>query len=308
MTESRSVLVLGGTGFLGRHLARTLTARGDTVVSASRGGPVRVDLTATPPRELTALLDRIRPDAVINASGRAWQATDQEMWEGNAQAVERLAEAMTALPYGPRLIHLGSVHEYGPGTPGAGTPEDRVPAPVAAYGRSKLRGSEAVLEAARTAGLDAVVLRLGNVCGAGTPRGSLLGAIGAQLTRAGDGPLGLRLPPLTSWRDVIDVRDAVDAVLAAVPAGDGVINIGGGAAVLMRELVERLIKLSEVAVEITDEPVGAPGTPPRVDADWQLLDISKAGRVLGWSPRRDLDDSLRELLATARNDIMEGKK
>ncbi|MFF4838313.1 NAD-dependent epimerase/dehydratase family protein [Streptomyces sp. NPDC001315] len=308
MTQGRPVLVLGATGFLGRHIAEAFAGAGDAVVRAARSGPLRVDLTTIATWELAALLHRIRPAVVVNAAGRAWQATDQEMWEANAVAVERLAGAMTDLPDAPRLIQLGSVHEYGPGTPGTGTTEDRVPAPVTAYGRSKLHGSQAVLAAAGTTGLDAVVLRLGNVYGPGTARGSLLGAVGAQLAQAGDGPLELRLGPLTARRDFVDVRDAVDAVRAAATvAGLGpegrVVNIGSGTAVPTRDLVERLIDLSGVPVDIVDEGSGGPA---RADVEWQQLDISKARRLLGWHPRRDPDDSLRDLLATERNDILEG--
>ncbi|MBB5119702.1 hypothetical protein AF335_12230 [Streptomyces eurocidicus] len=297
----RRVLVLGGTGFLGAHLVGAFAATGAEVLSASRGGPLSVDLTAASPDELAAVLRDARPDVVVNAAGRAWQATEREMREANAVAVGKLVGALARLPSRPRLIQLGSVHEYGPGTVGAGTSEHEVPAPVTAYGRSKLDGSLAVLEGVRSGGLNAVVLRLANVCGPGAPRGSLLGAVTAQLAgHSGVGPVELRLAPLRARRDFVDVRDVAAAVVAAadLPYPDGakpVVNVGRGVAVPMRDLVERLIALSGVPVRIEEIPdAGA----ARNDVEWQQLDISRARLLLGWRPRYGLDESLRDLLAS----------
>ncbi|MET9606961.1 NAD(P)-dependent oxidoreductase [Streptomyces sp. NPDC006512] len=301
-TAPRHVLLLGGTGFLGTRLHSAFDAAGYRVTTASRtGGPVRLDLTATAPGELAALLDDLRPDLVVNAAGRAWQATEQDMLEANALAVEDLVEALAAAPGRPRLVHLGTIHEYGPGTVGSGTPEEHEPAPVTAYGKSKLRGSLAVLRAVEAGRLDAVVLRVANVCGPGTARGSLLGSVGARLAdavRAGTPELELRLAPLRARRDYVDVRDVCDAVLAAasVPLGpkDATINVGRGTAVPVRDLVDRLAACSGLDVRIVEERAGDTG---RTDVEWQQSDISRARRVLGWSPRRSLDESLGDLLS-----------
>ncbi|MEU3692465.1 NAD-dependent epimerase/dehydratase family protein [Streptomyces narbonensis] len=310
-TGTPTVLVLGGTGFLGRHIAAGFAATGAEVVPSARHGANRVDLTAADPGPLAALLRDVRPDVVVNASGRAWAAGAQEMAAANCDAVATLAAALAELPAPPRLIHLGSVHEYGPGTVGAGTREDHEPAPVTDYGRSKLGGTRAVLDAVRTEGLDAIVLRLANVCGPGTHRGSLLGAVGARLAEAlaaagpaadPADPLELRLAPLRAHRDFVDVRDVVDAVLAAAGAprqAHPVINIGSGAARPMRRIIDRLVALSGLPVRIVEDA----GDPLRTDAEWQQLDITRARRVLNWSPARDLDTSLSDLLGAARTEL-----
>ncbi|MFJ9526349.1 NAD-dependent epimerase/dehydratase family protein [Streptomyces cyaneofuscatus] len=308
MTVGRTVLLLGGTGFLGRAIGAAFEAGGARVLSAARGGPLRLDLTRAGAEDLAALLRAHPPDVVVNAAGRAWRATDEEMYAANAHAVVRLVEAMAGLPDRPRLIQLGSVHEYGAGVVGAGLREDHPPAPVTAYGRSKLRGSQAVLDGVRTANLDGIVLRLANVCGPGAPAGSLLGAVGARLARAGsapraaDDPVVLRVAPLRARRDFVDVRDVAEAVVAAAglpgtgPA-EPVINIGLGEALDMRELVERLAALSGLPVRIVEAETDGP---LRADVEWQRLDVSKARLLLGWRPRRGVDRSLGDLLAVER--------
>ncbi|MFF3820307.1 NAD-dependent epimerase/dehydratase family protein [Streptomyces bluensis] len=319
------VVVLGGTGYLGRHLGEAFHADGAQVHLVSRNpagddpaepGLVRMDLLAAGPRELSAFFGSLRPDVVVNAAGRAWRADEAEMTAGNADLVLRVTESLVGLPRPPRLIQLGTVHEYGAGTPGAGTPEEQVPAPVTPYGRTKLLGTQAVLRAAADHGLDGVVLRLANVIGAGAPAGSLFGMVAAHLGAAaraqllGEKPDELRLPPLRAHRDVVDVHDAVDAVRAAATApaadlGGQVVNIGRGEAVPMDALIHRMVELSGVDLPVVETVTDQP---TRTDAQWQQLDVSRALRLLGWQPRRTLDASLRDLLAAAVPAPANGRK
>jgi nucleoside-diphosphate-sugar epimerase len=310
-----SVVVLGGTGFLGRHLGEAFAALGARVHTVSRTGghdpardhtSVRLDLLAAAPEEIAGLLDSIGADVVVNAAGRAWRADEEQMAAGNAELVERLVVALAELSGPPvRLIQLGSVHEYGAGALDAATGEDHTPAPVTAYGRTKLMGTRTVLRATSERSVDGVVLRLANVIGAGVPEGSLFGRVAAHLGEAaradarGEKAAELRLPPLRAARDLVDVGDAVAATLAAATApGAAVtgraINVGRGEAVPMRGLIHRMVSLSGLEVPVVEDPEGSLS---RTDVAWQRLDIARAERLLGWRPRRYLDDSLRDLLA-----------
>ncbi|MFI2289906.1 NAD-dependent epimerase/dehydratase family protein [Streptomyces niveus] len=319
------VVVLGGTGFLGRRIGEAFTADGALVHLVSRSperdgtaGPrsVGIDLLTAGPRELTEFFGSVRPDVVVNAAGRAWRADEAEMTAGNADLVARVTESLVGLPHVPRLIQLGTVHEYGAGTPGAGTSEDQEPAPVTPYGRTKLLGTRIVLRAAAEHGLDGVVLRLANVIGAGAPAGSLFGMVAAHLGEAaraqslGEKPDELRLPPLRAHRDIVDAHDAVDAVRAAATApgtelGGQVVNIGRGEAVPMQELIHRMVELSGVDLPVVESVADQPG---RNDAQWLQLDVSRARRLLRWQPRRTLDASLRDLLTAALPTPVNGRK
>ncbi|MER5494713.1 NAD-dependent epimerase/dehydratase family protein [Streptomyces sp. NPDC002454] len=316
-TERRAT-VLGGTGFLGRHLRAGFRSAGFHVVCVSRALPdpspptrvpdesfVAFDLLAASPRELHALLADTDADVVVNAAGAVWGVTEQHMHRANTGLVTALVAALHGTPRGPRLIQLGSVHEYGAGTHGAGFAEDGTEAPVTPYGRSKLAASRSVLDAARAGALDGVVLRMANVIGPGAPAGSLLGDVAAHLERYVDAPTAtdaeLLLPPLRAERDFVDVRDVVDAVLAAARAPRGevsgrAVNIGSGRAVRTGEVVERLLALSGLPVRLVER--AADGVAPGAAVDCQKLDVSLARRLLGWEPRRGLDASLSGLLSS----------
>ncbi|MEV8038700.1 NAD(P)-dependent oxidoreductase [Streptomyces sp. NPDC086182] len=315
-----SVVVLGGTGFLGRRIGAACAADGARVHLVSRSAPtvpapavgpgvssIGLDLVTASPREIADVLAEAGADVVVNAAGRAWQADEAQMAAGNAELVERVVTALAALPGPPvRLVQLGTVHEYGAGAPDAATGEEHEPAPVTPYGRTKLQGTRAVLRARREQGVNGVVLRLANVIGAGVPEGSLFGRVAAHLGAAaradarGEKAAELRLPPLRAARDLVDAQDVVAAVLAAATAPEAdvagqVINVGRGTAVPMRALVDRMIALSGLELAVA-EAAEAPGS--RTDVAWQCLDVSRARHLLGWRPLRSLDDSLRELLTS----------
>jgi nucleoside-diphosphate-sugar epimerase len=305
------VLVLGGSGFLGGRAARSLALAGADVTSVSRGGgpplgpggpqvtALRLDLAAMGPRMLRDFLAARAPAVVVNAVGQVWGGEG-----GMADLNDRLvADLVATLPARTRLVQLGSSLEYGPVTGTAPVHETRRPAPDTVYARTKLRGTEHVLRASRDGRLDGAVLRVANVSGPGAP--GLLGSVARWIAErsAEQPPPGghvLRLGPLLAARDFVDVRDVGDAVVRAVAARPGrirgrVVNIGGGRAVPVDRLVDRLLELSGLPVR--REAAGGANGSPRSSAAWQQLDIDRARRLLGWVPRHALDQSLRDMLA-----------
>lgn len=143
------ILLLGANGQLGRTFLRQggLAARG-TLVGATRDGTltdggsgVVADLAA--PESLTELLDRERPDVIVNAA--AYTAVDKaEQDEAaahriNAEAVDVLAR--WAKDHHALLIHYSTDYVF-PGDAASPYREDAVVSPAGAYGRSKLAGEE----------------------------------------------------------------------------------------------------------------------------------------------------------------------
>lgn len=298
----RTVAVLGGTGFLGRAFCARFARQGWRVLAVARntsghsgpGEPLALDLTRVTVGELTAVLAEHRVTDVVNAAGGMWGLTEEQMVGANVTLVETLIAAIAAAPGRPRLIQMGSVHEYGLLPIGTSAAEDYPPKPSTAYGKLKLEATEAILAAADRGEIDALVLRFGNVTGAGQPGHSLLGIIAAQLGAAArSGAVAeLTLAPLTALRDFVDLEDCADAALAAViaPVNGLVVNIGRGSATVTRDLVEALIAVSGVPTEITDSPATA-----EPETEWQQLAIGRAEELLGWTPQRELKGSIADL-------------
>jgi nucleoside-diphosphate-sugar epimerase len=300
-----SVVVIGGTGFVGRHVCAALEDAGHRLLVIARDPSknharrrfVSHDLARAPANELTGLLLRESPVAVVNAAGAVWSATDRELHEGNIVLVERLLTALRELPRPPRLVHLGSVNEYAPLARDA-TVNETVPLrPVTTYGISKAAGSSRVLEAV-TGPLRGLVLRLSNVVGPGSPPASLLGRVAGQLqedAQCSRRPV-VRLYPMRAHRDFLDYQDAARAVVRAVRSdvNGRAVNVGSGVAVPVRDLVDRLIAVSGLAAQVseTQQPSAVKRIP---EAEWLRVDVSTAERVLGWSPSRSLDAAIADL-------------
>ncbi|WP_032917713.1 NAD(P)-dependent oxidoreductase [Streptomyces rimosus] len=318
MTADRSAaqaaraVVLGSTGFAGRHIRETFEAAGTPVIGVARSerapGARRLDLCGVSVASLAALLRDTRPTVVVNAAGAVWNTAGDQLSLLNAALPAKLADAVALLPARrrPRLVQLGSVYEYGSVPDGTRLTEDRPPATGGHYGHTKLQGTRALLDAAGAGALTAVVLRVANMVGPGAPPASLPGMVAGHLTaaRAASAATGrapaLRLTPLVAHRDYVDVRDVAEAVLraatcdAAVRDRPGrVFNIGRGETVAVRGLVRRMIELSGLPVELVEE---GDGEAPRGDTGAYLLDVGAAGRELSWRPRRGLDQSLGDLL------------
>ncbi|MFD7713086.1 NAD-dependent epimerase/dehydratase family protein [Streptomyces sp. NPDC059785] len=289
------ILVLGFTGYLGGHVAERLRVLPDVRLLGGGRSPAAdlgVDLATARPEHLAKALASAAPDAVINCAG-ATGGDAVTLAEVNSRGTAVLCAALRDARPDARLVHLGSAAEYGPGTPQTRVTETAATRPLTAYGATKLAGTVTVT----TSGLDAVVLRVGNPVGPGAPRTGLPGRIAGLLREAGPDPDAvIRLGDLSAYRDFVDARDvARAAVLAATAPGPlpGVLNIGGGDAVPVRDLVHRLARISGFRGRI--EESGPDRSARSGGVSWQCSDITAAGSALGWRPALTLEDSLTAL-------------
>ncbi|MFF5130035.1 NAD-dependent epimerase/dehydratase family protein [Streptomyces syringium] len=137
-------LITGATGFIGRHLARHLLERGHHVTAlVRRDGRVFGSLTVrgdlVTGEGLAAAVRGV--DRVIHLAGVTKAADPRLYTMVNTVGTERLLAAVAARPEPPRLVYCSSLAAVGPGRR---RHEDDPPAPVSAYGRSKLGGELAL--------------------------------------------------------------------------------------------------------------------------------------------------------------------
>ncbi|WP_432929045.1 dTDP-4-dehydrorhamnose reductase [Microbispora sp. CA-135349] len=131
-------LVTGAGGLLGTDLVALLREEGETVVA-----PTRSELDVRDAGAVAAAVRDAAPDVVVNCAG--WTAVDDaETREEEALAVNGHAVGDLAAACRERLVQLSTDYVFD-GRAAEPYPEDAEPAPVSAYGRTKLAGERAAL-------------------------------------------------------------------------------------------------------------------------------------------------------------------
>ncbi len=284
------VVVTGGAGFVGSHVAAYLAERGFRVVAVDnleRASAVRrleevgVPLVVGDVRHV----DLPPADAVVHAAAyinveESWERPYDYMWN-NAAATARVAKQCAEM--GARLIYISSAAVYGE-PQHLPIDENHPTKPLSPYGLSKLAGEQV----AQMLAPGAAVLRLFNVYGPGQT-GPYAGVITKFVERAKRG-----LPPVvygdgTQTRDFINVADVAHFVEAVLDRGAaGVYNVGTGRSVSIRELAAIVMRLAG----LRGEPLYGPPRPG--DIKHSVADVTKA-RALGWQPQIPLEEGLRRL-------------
>ena len=170
--------------------------------------------------------------------------------------------------------------------------EALVPKPLSPYGASKLAGEGYCAVYAACYGITTSALRFGNVYGPGSAlKGSVVAKFVKQALRGetlvifGDG---------AQTRDFIYIDDLVDAVCRAAASHDGgeTFQIATSRETTVDEIARTV---SELVREMTGVQVGIEYAEARTgEIIRNYADVSKARRLLGWSPVRSLADGLRE--------------
>jgi len=316
----RTVLVTGGAGFIGSHMAERLLARGDAVVildNESTGlrrnippGAEYIQGDVTNPADVTCVFD-LGIDAVLHIAGQAStiRSFDDPGMDLNTNVVGTLNVLQACLARGtPRLLYASSMTVYG--QPEAlPVSETQAPRPISYYGIGKYAAERYVLTTAARNDLNgkfrATAFRMFNVYGErqrlDNPYQGVMGIFIGNVLRGE--PIVIHSDGEQS-RDFVYVSDVVDAWLAALdnPAADGrVFNLGCGESLSMNRLADEI--LAARGRSRADYPVERGPERPG-DQRHMTADIRRAREVLGWQPRVRLAEGLRRTLAWAEAEIV----
>jgi UDP-glucose 4-epimerase len=210
--ENPAVLVTGADGFVGRHLVPYLAARGYKVVAASRTAASfdNPNVSAVLLPDLAKSFDW-RPllkqcDAVVHLAGIAHKPADDDFFDRvNHRATSALAQAMSR-DGKKHLVFVSSIAAQSGSSSDHELAEDDVPAPINAYGRSKLAAEQAI----RAAGISFAILRPVVIYGEGE-KGNF--AIVHRLSRL---PIPLPFGALNAPRSVLSIQNFNSAVETAL--------------------------------------------------------------------------------------------
>jgi UDP-glucose 4-epimerase len=286
------VLVLGSTGFVGRHLARELVSRGHETVGYGRkltGAAFREERVDLADPDALARFDE-RFDAAILLAGVAVPGPrfDAAAAGTNVDIARNALAWLVRRSKGARVIVMSSAHVYGAVGDERPLEETRPTCPNGHYGESKIAVERLARESGRD--LDVVIVRSFNQIGPAMPRGLLVPDLIEALAR-GSGPVTMK--GADGVRDFLDVRDGARALadlLDVKGASGSVFNLCSGRGVALSQLAADLARALGVDREVrfpAHNPV------PFVGSRGALT------RATGFEPRIPLSDTLAWIAADA---------
>lgn len=310
------VLITGGAGFIGSHLVCKLTRNGTEVhvlFDADKDISRITDLgekikfykvTSWRYDELRSVLSDINPKTIFHlraAINNDLSANEDSIYKINFEDTKELAKAASRLPSLSAFIHTGTIAEYG----GAPSPfcEDGPALPISYYGRSKLAATELLKEFYRSTNFPVTVLRLSLVYGPRQKSYSLIPRVIASCLKKQDfyvDAYGLQT------RDPLFVGDAVEGFLLAAHSkylkGE-IINLGLGKEYAIVDIANMINDLLGKPIKILTKD-----QPNRIgENDHYWHDITKASRVLGWSPKISLVEGLKKTISWYKTQYEQNK-
>ena len=307
------ILVTGGAGFIGSHLAEKLLDGGHRVVVIDnfddfydpkekrrnlihcRSNPefFLVEGDIRDEKKLKNVFNKDKIDVVVHLAAKTGVRPSIEhpqlYQETNIGGTLSLLEVVKDFKV-KNFIFGSSSSVYGERSKVPFRENDRVDRPISPYGLSKVVGEQLCYVYHHLYGIPVTCLRFFTVYG---PRQrpdmairKFIRAIDKrrQITMFGDG---------SSERDYSYIDDIVGGILRAVPKNFGfeIVNLGSSTPIKLRELISLIEESLQKKAKIKKIP-SQPGDVTRTFAD-----VSRAKMLLGWKPKTKIKEGLAKMVA-----------
>jgi UDP-glucuronate 4-epimerase len=303
------VLITGGAGFIGSHLAKKLLAAGaevgilDNFDDFYSPQAKRQNIKGLPVKLFTA--DVRDPEAVNAAAAEGWDAivhlaalagvrpsitSPRSYIETNVTGTLNVLEAARSAGIG-QMVFSSSSSVYGASGKGPFKESSPLPATLSPYAATKVAGEQLCSVYSHLHGMRCVVLRFFTVYGPGQRPDLAI----SKFTRAilEDQPIPFHGDG-SSLRDYTHVSDIVAGISAALDyrkTSYEVFNLGSGHRITLAKLVETLEQITGKAATIERLPAQA------ADMRETWADIGKAQRHLKYEPQTRLQAGLKAFVA-----------
>ncbi|MBU4315236.1 SDR family NAD(P)-dependent oxidoreductase [Patescibacteria group bacterium] len=308
MQKQKTVIITGGSGFIGSHLADALIEQGHKVVVIDKVKPeknrhndhVKYIKINIQDEDVKDLFKKYKPDVVFHLAAHLHDRESVEKPVVNAMdnviglinVCEGVRESGQA-----KIIFTSSCAVYGPQDV-LPIDEQVNPVPLTPYGISKLTGEKYLHFYNKTYNIPYVAFRPGNIYGPRQDSSAESGVVGIFSSRLLKGKTAIINNNGKTTRDYVYVADVVTALIKASELDYvGILNLGTG--------------IQTTTMEIFDYVKDAVGT--RASHDWNEaqqdatkymeLSIKKIKKELDWEPNTSLNEGIKKTVAWYRENI-----
>ncbi len=302
------VLVTGGAGFIGSHLADRLVQEGHEVVvvdNLSTGKRKNVHRAATfykcdiqHPR-LARVFRNERPSVVMHLAAQmnVRRSVEEPMYDASVNILGTLNVVEQAVQHGARKVVFassgGAIYGEQDIYP---APESHPTRPLSPYGISKLSGEHYLAYYQRVCGIQTVALRFANVYGPRQDPEGEAGVIAIFIQKMLNGEQPVVNGNGRQTRDFVYVDDVVEANLSVMGHGvDGVFNVGTAIETPINEVFGLLKEYTKSECKEVHGPA------KKGEQLRSAVDPTKLRQQLGWEPRVSLPDGLRQTVEYFRD-------
>lgn len=298
-----STLLVGGSGFVGKHLQNYLQHTVSIDVQDKT-----VDLRNS--EQTQSVIAKIKPDYVIHlAAITSIQESFKDPYETfniNFLGTLNLLKALEAIGFNGRMLYVSSGEVYGP------IKQDDLPAredmllkPTSPYDVSKIAAEALCYQWSQTNNFDIIIVRPFNHIGPGQ---SIRFAIPDFAKQVIEIELGLREPILSVGdvnvsRDFTDVRDVVTAYDLLLKHGKNgaIYNVCSGKEYNISSIIQDMLEIVGIKVEIRQEDTRLrPIEKRRIFGSY-----NKIFKDTGWQPKISMKHTLTDILEEWRKLIRE---
>ena len=306
-SKQDTVLVTGGAGFIGSHVALGFERAGfsirvlDNLATGKRANLAQtwqwIDADLRDAQAVAEAVKGVRFVAHLGAFVSLPESFERhdDCYQTNVQGTYNLLEACRI--HGIKKLVFASSSAVYAEEPAQPKPESECPNPISPYATSKLEGEHLLAAFQANHGLSSIAFRFFNVYGPRQPADSAYaaavpifierGLAGEASTINGDG---------SQTRDFVYVEDVANAVVTAAQSDHtGVYNVGTGRPISILELADTIAELTGCSEShrFAERRAG--------DLRASTADTSRIREDLAWRAAYSLQQGLRETLSWYRS-------
>ncbi len=284
MSLKNNILIVGGTGFIGYHLAKKSLKKGWKVTSISSKRPRKkrylpqvkyIICDITKKKSLRKNIQKSF-NYVVNLGGYVDHSNRKKTFKSHYIGCKNLAEIFLKKEL-ISFVQMGSSAEYG--NVKSPQKENAKCKPKSVYGQAKLLSSTYLIDLFKKQKFPSTILRLYNTYGSRQDLNRFIPIVISGCTKNKKFPCSIG----NQVRDFLHIDDVVDAIIKSLTnknARGQIINIGSGKPRIIKNIIEYIKKISKGGY-----PLFGKVKLRRDEILTVYPDINKARNKIGWRPK-----------------------